>query len=325
MTESHTPHASIIVPVRNGMPIIERCLRGILAQQTHWPVEVIVIDSSSTDGTWEFLETLPVTRLRIDPREFNHGRTRNLGAQHARGEFLVFMVQDAIPADEHWLANLISAVEQPGVVGAYSRQLPRTESRLITKYMTIGATPADQMRKFKSLPSGMMLCGLHPLDQFKLSLFQNNSSCIRRLTWMDQPFSAIPYGEDIDWGKRAIQAGHTIVYEPSSLVHHSHDRSALYALKRAYADHYLCAQLFSFVMIPSVARMLRITASQILNAWRFILAQPTSASEKLSAAVTAPVYLTAASLGQYAGPRMFRWIRRGGWYAKLDRQLRIGV
>src|SRR5215207_8227714 len=135
--DTETPYVSVIIPTRNGMPLVRACLASILAQATPWPFEVLAIDSSSTDGTWELLQSLAVRRLRIHPRDFNHGETRNRAARHSRGQYLVFIVQDAIPADETWLANLVAAVEQHGVAGAYSRQLAREDSRLITKYMTV--------------------------------------------------------------------------------------------------------------------------------------------------------------------------------------------
>jgi GT2 family glycosyltransferase len=300
-------------------------VRQVLTQQTTWPFEVIAIDSSSTDGTWEFLESLPIARIRIDPKDFNHGGTRNLGATHARGDFLVFLVQDAIPADAYWLQNLVSAAELPGVVGAYSRQVPRAESRLTTKYMTIGTTPGEATRQWKSLPAGVHLADLSPAEQFRLAVFQDNSSCIRRSFFDQQPFRVLPYGEDVDWGRRAIESGHALIYEPTSVVDHSHDRSPLYALKRAYADHYQCAELFDYVMLRSLAVAVRSAVWQTLNAWRYILHQGVCAHERLVEAAMAPVYLGAVALGQYLGPRMFRTGLQRPWMIMLDRKLRAGV
>src|SRR6266508_3231855 len=90
------PFVSVIILTRNGMPLVECCLHSVLDQETSWPFEVIVIDSGSTDGTLELVKSLPVELIRIKPEEFNHGRTRNLGASQAKGEFVIFLVQDAV-------------------------------------------------------------------------------------------------------------------------------------------------------------------------------------------------------------------------------------
>ena len=104
---------SIIIPAKNEVTTIRRCLEGVFGQKTAHAFEIILIDSGSTDGTMaEFPGKFPgITTIRIKPEEFGHGRTRNLGAGVAKGEFLVFLNADAWPADEHWLDSLISGFE----------------------------------------------------------------------------------------------------------------------------------------------------------------------------------------------------------------------
>jgi rhamnosyltransferase len=317
---------SIIIPTRNGMPLVEHCLRHILAQKTPWPFEVIAVDSGSNDGTWELLCSLPIKAMRIQPQDFNHGATRNQAAQQARGELLVFFVQDAIPADSAWLANLVAPFDRAEVAGAYSRQVPRADSNILTKYMTIGTTPNEGERRCQVLPPrARSLADLDPGSQFELALFQNASSCIRRSVFLAHPFAPLRYGEDIDWGRRAIEAGYSIVYEPSSVVFHSHDRSALYALKRAYADHYQAAELFGLRMIPSVPRLVRSAAWSTIDAWRFVLSARASSQSKLRSGVLAPLFMLALAVGQYLGAQMYVWLPRHDWLRRLDRRLRVGV
>ena len=68
--------------------------------------EVLVLDSGSTDGTLDVVRGFPVRLIPVDRRDFDHGDTRNLGALHSRGDVVVFLVQDAEPADASWLRNL---------------------------------------------------------------------------------------------------------------------------------------------------------------------------------------------------------------------------
>ncbi len=319
------PRASVIILTRNGMPLVERCFQAVLEQVTPWPFEVVVIDSGSTDGTWELAKSLPFERIRIPPRTFNHGDTRNLGASRARGQFLVFVVQDAIPADNRWLVNLVSACERPGVAGSFSRQLVRPESDPITRYLCMGTTPCDLKCETKALPRGRRLSDLSPVDRFRLAAFQNVSSCVRQTAWREHPFARVPYGEDIEWGKRMIEVGYSIVYEPSSVVYHSHDRSALYALKRAYADHYQVTELFDYVLVPTSWRLLRGAISGTLDSWRYVVRSEYSLGAKLRFVLLAPAYVVSRALGFYLGAYVCRRSPRPRWVIRLDRALRNGV
>src|SRR5688572_27403031 len=101
------PKISIVVPTLNGAATLPRLLDGIWRQRVTFPFEVIAVDSGSTDGTVDLLRQRGVEVLSMDPRAFDHGLTRNLGIEHARGELIVLTVQDAEPVGETWLTALI--------------------------------------------------------------------------------------------------------------------------------------------------------------------------------------------------------------------------
>lgn len=319
------PYASVIIPTKNGMPLFRQCLDGVLSQKVPWPFEVVVVDSGSRDGTWELAQAKATTALRIRPEEFNHGATRNLAAGRARGAFLVFLVQDAVPADDRWLAALVAAVEPEGIAGAFSRQAVRPDSNPITGYLCLDSLPSGQRGEVKRLPPGRRLDELSPVQRYDLSRFQNPSSCIRRSVFEAYPFARLPYGEDLEWGKRVVEAGYGIAYEPSSCVYHSHDRSPLYALKRSYADHSQAAALFDYVMVPSIARALRTAASYTLSAWRYALRSDLSLGQKVKFDARVPAYIAALTAGQYLGPKIRPSSTRVGVAARIDRFLRKGV
>ena len=71
---------SIIMPTKNGSKTIERCLDAIQAQTTTKTFEIIAVDSSSSDNTVEILENHGCQIISIQPSEFSHGHSRNLGA-----------------------------------------------------------------------------------------------------------------------------------------------------------------------------------------------------------------------------------------------------
>ena len=63
-------------------------------------IEVIAIDSGSEDRTLEILKNHDANIFQIEPEEFHHSKTRNLGAEKSNGNFLVYLTQDALPISE---------------------------------------------------------------------------------------------------------------------------------------------------------------------------------------------------------------------------------
>jgi rhamnosyltransferase len=86
---------SIIVLTKNGGALLDEVLKRVFAQEIEERFEVIAIDSGSTDSTKEILAQFPVSVEEIPPVTFNHGETRNLGARLSKGEYLVYLTQDA--------------------------------------------------------------------------------------------------------------------------------------------------------------------------------------------------------------------------------------
>jgi rhamnosyltransferase len=269
-----------------------------LAQEVPWPFEVIVIDSASTDGTWELVKSLAVKPICIQPNEFNHGQTRNLGAHQAKGRFLVFLVQDAVPVNDTWLERLVTAAEYPGVAGSYGRELPWPSDNLLVRLHTQQALAQNQERLYQRLAPEL---------------------------WVEHPYRALSYGEDLDWGARVIQAGYTIVYEPQAVVYHSHDRSSWYTMKRAYADHELVMRLFNYHAFPRPTGLVK---SWLTNSWKFMRVihnEGKSPAEKVRLILRTPMVVGTFHVGSYIGARAAKHQRYGIFWQTIDRLMRKGV
>ena len=117
------PTVSVIIPVRNEAKRIRQCIEGILKQTV--PVqEIIVIDSGSTDGTLDILADFPaVDVIEIDGSTFNHGLTRNLGVEHATGEFCQLTVGDAYAYNEFWLEEMLKGFADEEVMAVCGQQV----------------------------------------------------------------------------------------------------------------------------------------------------------------------------------------------------------
>lgn len=87
------PLFSIIIPTYNRVDLIHRALNSVWSQ-TFTDYEVIVIDDGSTDGTWEELCKLKDKIITLQQNNKGPGAARNLGAQHASGEYLAFLDSD---------------------------------------------------------------------------------------------------------------------------------------------------------------------------------------------------------------------------------------
>ncbi len=217
---------SVVIPVKDGGADLVRCLEAIAGQRVDDEIEVVVVDSGSRDGSAERAARLGARVQAIPATEFHHGRTRNLGAELARGETLVFTSQDAYAADDSWLARLTGPLEDEGVAGVYGRQLPHDD-----------ATPPE--RYFLDFLYGSRARVQHLGEgeelTFETTLFSNVNSAIPRPLWEAFPFADdIVMSEDQEWSRRVLRAGMSIAYEPRAAVHHSHSYSLAGALRRFF-------------------------------------------------------------------------------------------
>lgn len=85
---------SVVIPVKDGERYLEELLDALAREGV---AETLVIDSGSRDRSLEIARAAGVELLQIEPQQFGHGRTRNIGAEHASGELICFLTQDATP------------------------------------------------------------------------------------------------------------------------------------------------------------------------------------------------------------------------------------
>lgn len=218
---------SVVIPTKDGGLDLVRCLEAIACQRLDEEVEVVVVDSGSSDGSAAQARRLGARVHEIQPTDFGHGRTRNLGARLARGDILVFTTQDAHAADDRWLATLVSPLRSgTAVAGVYGRQLPHGTARPPERYFL----------DFLYGPEPRIQSLADPDDlSFEVTLFSNVNSAIPRSVWEEQPFADdVVMSEDQEWSRRVLLAGMTIVYEPLAAVFHSHAYSVGAAFRRFF-------------------------------------------------------------------------------------------
>jgi rhamnosyltransferase len=218
---------SIVIPVKDGGADLERCLDAIAVQRIDKQVEVVIVDSGSSDGSVALARARGALVCEIPAHEFSHGASRNLGASLASGDVLVFISQDAYPVDEQWLRRLTASLHsEPDIAGVYGRQLPHEGARPPEVYFLgflYGAEPRIQQAD-----------GIGALNM-QTTLFSNVNSAMPRAVWERFPFvQDIVMSEDQDWSRRVLLAGMRIAYEPAAAVRHSHNYTLLGAFRRFF-------------------------------------------------------------------------------------------
>lgn len=218
---------SIIIPAKNEEENIGKCLAAIYNQETNYRFEVIVIDSGSSDQTLDIVKGYPAVQLvEIRAEEFGHGKTRNMGAEGSKGDYIVFLNADAMPMDKYWLNPLISPlVKDKKMAGVYSRHIPKEGCYLYMVRDIQKSMPGKPMVRSQTKP-------------FDFMIFSTVSCAIPRDIWEKYPFKDdIIIAEDQEWAGRVLEQGLKIFYEPSSGVYHSHNYTPrrLFEIKRNVA------------------------------------------------------------------------------------------
>lgn len=235
---------SVVIPVLNAAGQLPALLQALAAQHPAPPDEIVLVDSLSTDDTRRI--ALAHANVRVIPlARFSHGRARNIGAREATGTIIVLMTQDALPADGHWLAKLLAPLA-PGaavaentsqVAAVYSRQVPRSDAPPTEKFFLDYHFPSNPpVRRVRPAGRALTLA-----DVF----FSNVSAAVRREVLLRHPFDeTLIMSEDQQFARDLITAGYAIVYQPSSVVIHSHRYSLGTAFRRYFDSVYSLSVIF---------------------------------------------------------------------------------
>lgn len=200
---------SVVIRTFNEARYIGELLDGIFSQDTQGlEVEVILVDSGSTDETVAIVQKYPSKIVHIKKEEFTFGRSLNLGCEVASGKYLVFVSGHCVPASNSWLANLVKPLADGTAVYTYGAQLGRdttkfSEYQVFDKYFKPGS--ASEQPKY----------------------FTNNAnSALLRSTWENNKFNETITGlEDMHLGQQLVAISQTVAYADNAPVYHIHDET----------------------------------------------------------------------------------------------------
>jgi len=200
-------NCSIVIRAYNEEKHIGRLLEGI-RRQTFKDVEIILVDSGSTDGTVPVAESFGARIVRIPSDEFTFGRSLNFGLGEATREFVVIASAHVYPVYPDWLESLLRPFEDENVALTYGKQrgpefAKFSEQQIFHQWYPDIGKPNQE------------------------TTFCNNANAaIRKSLWEKNPYDETLTGlEDLAWAKWAKEQGHKIAYIPEAEIIHVHNET----------------------------------------------------------------------------------------------------
>ncbi len=244
---------SIIIRCCNEEHHIGRLLEGI-GQQTVSGVEVIVVDSGSTDATLAIASRYPVKIISINREDFSFGYALNVGCSAATGDLLVLASAHVYPLHRDWLERLLAPFANEKVALVYGRQVGNELANF-----------AENQVLRKWFPEKSDSNQDHP--------FCNNANAaVRRSLWERFPYDETLTGlEDLAWARQAMGAGYRIAYEAQAEVVHVHNERPQLLLNRYRREAIALKRIFPeerFGLLDFIHRLSQNVVSDLFHAAR---------------------------------------------------------
>lgn len=194
-----------------------------LMTQTLPPRKIIIVNTDASQWQAELPENAPVELHHIAADAFNHGGTRNGAVQYSDAAYFVCMTQDAVPADDHLLENLLRPLDEY-VKLSYARQLPAEDADAVERVTREFNYPADSFVKDAQDTERLGI---------KTYFCSNVCAAYERETF-DRlgGFTETDFNEDMIYASKVIKSGFAIAYCADAQVLHSHNLSGWQQLQR---------------------------------------------------------------------------------------------
>jgi rhamnosyltransferase len=207
---AHEETIGVVIRTLDESELIGRCLETLERQRGPFALDILVVDSGSTDGTLEIARSHGARIFELPPGEFDYSKALNVGIERVSGELVLILSAHAIPTDDEWVARMVAPFADPQVAGVASRQLPWPDA------------PWHEIQRLER--SFRDASAVFTRENAEGIVFSNAASCLRRSVWRTEPFT-LPAAEDLEWARRVVAGGWTVVYESRTAVYHSHAES----------------------------------------------------------------------------------------------------
>ena len=205
-----------------------RLLLERLKQQSVPVRRVVIINTEKKiwDSRWE--QEFPFTEVHhIKKEEFDHGGTRRKAAELTDAEVMVFMTQDALPADRDLIRNLTAPLKEPETAAAYARQLPNASCSFVERYT----------RSF-NYPDKSSVKSREDLPVYGIKTFFCSNVCAAYRKDVYESLGGFTghtiFNEDMIYASAVIQHGYRIAYAADAKVIHSHNYTCMQQFRRNF-------------------------------------------------------------------------------------------
>lgn len=301
------PDITVFVPTYFGEDYLEDLFKMVFRQKINKTYEVLVYDTSSKDKTPKIIEKYAkkhknMRHKTITKDEYGHGKTRAAAAHDAKGDIVVYLSQDAIPAHDRWLYEMTKPFEiSPQIIGVMGKQDPRPKTfPLLKREITsvFGSFGPD--------------CGttIFYKDDFvktqdvydKIAFYSDVNSAARRSYLTGElPYKDVPYAEDQLFGRDVIDAGYMKAYAPRGNVLHSNEFKLSEYKNRMFDETMGLRKVGIQVEVPSKKFIFKMVLKSSIKDIIFTLQDGQySRKRKLFFIVTSPIY----NLEKWRGVRL---------------------
>jgi rhamnosyltransferase len=221
---------SVVIPTLNAKQYLPKQLAALKRQNLSGEeLEILVVDSESEDGTTAVAAEYGARILNVSRAQFDHGGTRNLAWRAAKGEYIFFLTQDALPADSDYLAHFLAFFGKYGeTLGMVSgRQIPYDNAR-----------PGERLTRAFNYPPESNIREASDIERLGIKAFFFSDACAAyRRSFLEQMGgfeSPVLTNEDMLMAARALAAGYKVGYCADAKVYHSHN----FSLKQQYRRNF---------------------------------------------------------------------------------------
>lgn len=297
-------YITVFIPTYNGEKYIAELIEAVLDQQLPkgYRLELLITDSGSRDKTVEIIKHYrhQLTLREIPNYQYGHGKTRQQAAEDAKGDYILFLSQDATPSHDRWLLNMIEPFFISDKVGCvYGRQIPRPKAipsikrEVATVFAGLGMPDAITLSRVNSLVDGKEMNALN-------SFFSDVNSAIRKDLVKTIPFRNLNYAEDQALARDMQQAGYLKAYAPAGSVWHSNEYTPLEFRMRKFDEYTGLIDSINYQLPASVKSLLLGWIKPSFTDWRFTIRDGDySVKRKLAYLPLVAAYNINASIGKY--------------------------
>jgi GT2 family glycosyltransferase len=223
---------SIIIVTHNAKDFLRNCLRSVFEKIKNLSFEVLVVDNTSSDGTFEMLKNeFPQVKVIFSKENLGFAKANNLAIKEAKGKYIFLLNPDTILLDENF-EKLIDFAQKNLNVGAIGPKVLNSDFTIQHQCKRGFPTPWNTLYYFlglaKIFPKSKVFSGylLTYLDTEKIQEVDSLSGCamvvkreaIEKVGMMDEDYYL--YGDDLDWCYRIKSGGWKVIYFPETKIIH---------------------------------------------------------------------------------------------------------